>query len=143
MRCSTAASEGLGEDRVLLELAHRLPQPGAFGLQGGVVAAQFVLAAAQRAHDPVQRPLRGGVLGDVVAEPVAAGQPGQELPRPLARRLARVQVLHGPPQFDERAGDPRLGVLPPPASARLRTVRSSIRLDCCGGAADLARRRAR
>ncbi len=39
--------EGLGEDDVLLKLAHGLPEPDPLGLQGRVVAPEFVLTAAQ------------------------------------------------------------------------------------------------
>jgi hypothetical protein len=92
--------QGLRQDHVLLELAHRVPEADAFGLQRGVVAAQFVLAAAERADDSVQRALRGGVLGDMVAELVAAGEPGQQLAGLAAGQVARVQVLDGATQFD-------------------------------------------
>lgn len=102
--------EGLGEHDVLLELAHGLPQPDPLGLQRRVVAPQFVLAAAQRADDPVQGALGGGVLGDVVAQPVAAGQPRQELAALRRGQVARVQVLHHAPQLHQGARHPGLGV---------------------------------
>lgn len=128
--------QGLGQHDVFLELAHRLPQADPLGLQRGVVTAEFVLAAAQRAHDPVQRPLCGGVLGHVIAQPVAAGEPGQELAALGGGLLPGVQILDHAPQFDERARHQGLGV---PALVR-QTAHGPLQhpVGLRGGAAHLA-----
>ena len=101
--------QGLGEDGVLLELAHGLPQAHPLGLQRRVVAAQFVLAARSEPTIWFKVACEEAYLATWSRSLLPPGS-WTAACGPLPRQVPRVQVLDGAPEFDERARHLRLGV---------------------------------
>ncbi len=126
--------EALGDVHVLVEAAHHRPQVRLLEVERDVVLGQLVLAVAEAVQDRVELALRALVLAEVVRRPCHRRAAGPSSLRD-APGLARVELLDGTAQLEQRLADLRALGQAALAERRDRLVEHPVRR--LGGLADV------